>query len=833
MNLTGLDVLTPALHALVHATWQAGVLAVIVFAVTHCAGARLRANWRFALWLVVFARLAILWVPSAPWSLYSFLPKVDQPGDVKNLPAADQDRNLRKLARQGGRAGGVDAAADVSPPFNEHDTAAVDEVANNDHDLKNEHPARMTGVGLWHIATLIWLTGALALVIRMIWLHVRLARWRAAWPSLADPALGALLEQCRGEARVRPTIVLQLAPGDIGPAACGVLSPVIVLPQRLIASLGRDELRLVLLHELIHVRRHDALVDLAAWGIACVHWFNPAAWLALAGLRRERELACDAALLDLLGAGARRDYGSVLLKAVETLQSRTTTAGAVAMFERRFFSDPLERRIQMIANYRPATGAARIIGGMLLIGLTLLGLTDAAAPPASETALVPAADLRNDSEDKAATAREDNESKPDKVLPPIPAEHPAAEKIRALGGWYKLDKERHVIEVSMVYHYDSNGKRSENEQKTDKALAHLPDFPRLKRLLLTETQVSDDGLEFVGRLPELEELFIWDGATITDKGVAHLRKLPKLKFLLLGNSAITDEAVSHLSDVSTLETLLLDTNSLTDKALEYASRLPRLRELEVGNWGPEGRQATITAAGLEHVRKMPALKRLGIPLIPTKVEDLRQLHGLTGLEMLTIEDVLFQGKMNETAIRELQKATPQLKVLADRKMFPALIRIAAGADPKQQEIYRQQGAEGLKVIERFLELMWAKRDAEAAQLGDLGDVDAGSSCRQFRNEPGFVPFHVTMAYADSENVLAITEPPVTCKIYELQDGERRETGRQTRYVIMKATRTRGTWRVKDADKYFEQPGSKVQSEWFQQFLTEYPGAQELVQPAKP
>ena len=612
-----------------------------------------------------------------------------------------------------------------------------------------------------------------------------------------------------------------------------MLSPAIVLPQRLAQSLSCDELRLVLLHELIHVRRRDALVDQVAWFIACIHWFNPAAWLALAGLRRERELACDAALLDLLGKSARRDYGSVLLKAVETLQSRTATAGAVAMLEQRFFSDALERRIQMIANYRPTTRAARIIGGMLLIGLALFGLTDAAAPPASEPTRAPAADVGNAAQVATTTAGAANELKPDEALPPIPAERPAAEKIRALGGWYKLDKERHVIEVSMVYYYDSNGKRYENEQKTDKVLAHLPDFPRLKRLLLTETQVSDDGLESVGRLPELEELFIWDGATITDKGVAHLRMLPKLKFLLLGGAAITDEAVSHLANVSTLETLLLDTNSLTDKALEYASRLPRLRELEVGNWGPEGRQATITAAGLEHVRKMPALKRLGIPLIPTKIEDLKQLHGLTGLELLTIEDVLFQGKMNEAAIRELQKATPQLKVLADRKMFPSLIRIAAGADPKQQEIYRQHGAEGLKVIERFLELMWAKRDAEAAVLGDLGDVDAGSSCRQFRSEPGFVPFHVTMAYADSENVLAITEPPVTCKIYELQDGERREIGKRTAHVIMRATRANGTWRVKDADTYVEQPGSKVMLEWFQRFLTEYPGAQELVVPATP
>lgn len=487
----------------------------------------------------------------------------------------------------------------------------------------------------------------------------------------------------------------------------------------------------------------------------------------------------------------------------------------------------------MIANYRQTSRNARVAGGMLLILLALLGLTDAAVPPAREAARVAATNVGNGSRASATSAGSADESVTDEALPPVAAERAAAEKIRALGGWYALDADRHVIEVNMVHHYDSTGERHENEQKTDKALAHLPEFPRLKRLLVCETQVSDEGLEFVGRLPELEELLIWDGATITDKGVAHLRELRKLKFLLLGCAAITDEAVSHLSTVSSLETLLLDSNELTDKSLEYASKLPGLRDLEVGNWSPESSQARISAAGLEYVRKMPALKLLGIPLIPTTVEDLKPLHGLTGLELLQIEDVLFQGKMNETAIFELQRATPHLKVVADRKIFPSLKRIVAGADPQQQEIHRKQGREGLKVIERFLELMWAKRDADAAQFGDWDDAIA--ECRRFRRAPGFVPFKVTRAYADSENVLAITEPPVTYKIYELHDGKRREIGKRTAHVIVRATQIQGTWRVKDTDTYDLEPGSDGLQEWFQRFLSENPGAQRLEPstPAKP
>ena len=41
----------------VHAAWQAGLLALIVLAFTWLLRSRLQPRWRFALWLVVFARL--------------------------------------------------------------------------------------------------------------------------------------------------------------------------------------------------------------------------------------------------------------------------------------------------------------------------------------------------------------------------------------------------------------------------------------------------------------------------------------------------------------------------------------------------------------------------------------------------------------------------------------------------------------------------------------------------------------------------------------------------------------------------------------------------------
>lgn len=62
------------LRWLSHAAWQAGLLAAAVLALTWLLGRRLQPPWRFALWLIVFARLALPVLPEASWSVFRIVP---------------------------------------------------------------------------------------------------------------------------------------------------------------------------------------------------------------------------------------------------------------------------------------------------------------------------------------------------------------------------------------------------------------------------------------------------------------------------------------------------------------------------------------------------------------------------------------------------------------------------------------------------------------------------------------------------------------------------------------------------------------------------------------
>jgi thiol-disulfide isomerase/thioredoxin len=68
----------------------------------------------------------------------------------------------------------------------------------------------------------------------------------------------------------------------------------ILLPPAAITGWSPDEIEMVLLHELAHVRRWDNLVNLLQRCVESLLFFHPAVWLVSSWVRREREACCDA-----------------------------------------------------------------------------------------------------------------------------------------------------------------------------------------------------------------------------------------------------------------------------------------------------------------------------------------------------------------------------------------------------------------------------------------------------------------------------------------------------------------------------------------------------------
>lgn len=127
-----------------------------------------------------------------------------------------------------------------------------------------------------------------------------------------------------------------------GPAVYGVFRPRILIPEQMANS---PDLSLALAHEQAHIRRWDNLWRALALFTACVHWFNPAAWLMLRACLREAELACDEHVAARLSAPERKAYAHMLLNAAQTRLPLISPLGGSG----------LRTRVKRIMSYRRMT----------------------------------------------------------------------------------------------------------------------------------------------------------------------------------------------------------------------------------------------------------------------------------------------------------------------------------------------------------------------------------------------------------------------------------------------------------------------------------------------
>ena len=205
----------------------------------------------------------------------------------------------------------------------------------------------------------VWLAGAGAGVALLLVGFARLAwlRGRATpvvggpWRALADEIGGAL-------GLSRPVQVLQSRHPTLL-ATWGLARPKVLLPAGAERWPG-PRVRVVLAHELAHVRRGDWAWQVCAELLRAALWFNPLTWIVLRRQRRDSELACDDEVLGLGVAGPA--YASQLLDLVQVLRSRRTLwPPGVAMarpsgFERRIVAmmNPSLRRQPLARGTRMA-----------------------------------------------------------------------------------------------------------------------------------------------------------------------------------------------------------------------------------------------------------------------------------------------------------------------------------------------------------------------------------------------------------------------------------------------------------------------------------------------
>lgn len=140
--------------------------------------------------------------------------------------------------------------------------------------------------------------------------------------------------------------------GVTSPAVYGVFRPRIIVPE----NVPEKSLKLILLHENVHLKRKDNLLRCIAVITACLHWFNPLAWLFLKYAFEDMELACDAKVLKSLGSEEKKEYALTLLN----------FASKKTLYVSAFGAPKTRVRIENILSYKKLT----LVSGVFFFALT-------------------------------------------------------------------------------------------------------------------------------------------------------------------------------------------------------------------------------------------------------------------------------------------------------------------------------------------------------------------------------------------------------------------------------------------------------------------------------
>ena len=206
----------------------------------------------------------------------------------------------------------------------------------------------------WHFNfMMVWYAGITLAMVRLLVAFLRLRRLRMA----ARPV------QWKGPPGPR---LLESDQIDL-PITFGILRPVIVFPFGAV-EWPAERLRLVLAHELAHVRRFDCLTQLLAELVCVVYWFHPFVWLAASQSRKERERACDDAVLN---QGTKSsDYAEHLLGVVRSVRIQGAPVAMAISIHSRDLQERLRAVLKPHVNRRAAT--PKLAAAIAVIALCII-----------------------------------------------------------------------------------------------------------------------------------------------------------------------------------------------------------------------------------------------------------------------------------------------------------------------------------------------------------------------------------------------------------------------------------------------------------------------------
>ncbi len=314
----------------------ASIAAVMIILLRLIVGRKLPKTFYYAAWAIVLIRLLVPFSISTGFSVFNFIPSysgeehqqvnMHQYEEIKTIRNADVNAGVSVLHQDTTFNDNFDNPVNVLEDEKGINNTTGNIQSQNENDTKGSNIQELSATTA---IAFIWLSISLVLLGFCIYAYLKTSK-RLKTAVLFDD--NGLVEECSSKLNFnRKTNVFTSERVDT-PVVAGIANVRIILPAFLVNKCDSKDLKYVITHELVHIKRHDNIIKLLAVLAVCIHWFNPLIWISFMLFQKDMEMSCDARVLSVYKNDVRKKYAESLLN-IATKQNALLYGGLLGFGE--------------------------------------------------------------------------------------------------------------------------------------------------------------------------------------------------------------------------------------------------------------------------------------------------------------------------------------------------------------------------------------------------------------------------------------------------------------------------------------------------------------------
>lgn len=344
---------------------KASIFIIFLLGVKFVLRHRMGARFQYMLWSVLIIGLVLPWTPSSPVSVYNFI----NLSHIQQILTPISNRTTQPTAPV------IDTKQSSFEQTSVVDSNSSKAVLGTDTQLTSSNNVATLAIFpfIYKLMFLIWFVGILILTVLTVIVNKRFSN-KIEHNLVTDPRLITDFNKIKVELKIKTEIPLIKTRHVNSPSLLGVIHPRLLLPIGIEETFSLEQINHILLHELLHFRRKDILINWLTQVLVIIHWFNPLIWYAFYRMREDQEISCDALAMDRIDTKQSNGYAYTLIKLVETYSTAPRLAGLASLSGSKSL---IKRRINMIKLFGKSQVRWSILGLVIVFILAGAVLTNA------------------------------------------------------------------------------------------------------------------------------------------------------------------------------------------------------------------------------------------------------------------------------------------------------------------------------------------------------------------------------------------------------------------------------------------------------------------------